>query len=243
MGVKRKPFETVLSNPQSTLQRRVHLRQSKCFDCTCERCSDATELGLFAGSIVCPKCYNGKMISQDPLQEDALWRCTSLSCDHRIKADVYEAGQKSLMHEICSLTRDSPKEFEAFLSKYRGALHETNTFVLQVKYALTQLYGNSPRLGEMKETQLERKASLIEELLDVSEVVEPGLSSFRGYLVVDLYRCKRELLKRYSAKGMLMNERERDNRIQEIGELLRRVEETMGFDPNMKALLEDLTMM
>lgn len=185
------------------------------------------------------------MISEQPLKDEAPWHCTNMSCDNRMKWDVYEAGQKSLMHEICSLSRDSPKEFEAFLSKYRGALHETNTFVLQVKYALTQLYGNSPghRLDEMKETQLERKASLMEELLEVSEVIEPGFSSFRGFLLVDLYRCKRELLKRYSMKGMMVMAHERDRRIQELGELLRRVEETMGFDPNMKALLEDITML
>lgn len=202
-------------------------------------------MGLFVGSIVCPKCYSAKMISEKPLHDDAAWQCASVSCDKRMKAEEYAAGQTSLMHEICSLSRDSPKEFEAFLGKYRGALHETNTFVLQVKYALTQLYGNCPghKLNELKETQLERKASLTEELLEISEVIEPGLSSFRGFLLVDLYRCKRELLMRYSTKGMLTDERERDQRIQEIGELLRRVEMTMGFDPNMKQLLEDITMM
>ena len=227
------------------MQRRAHLRQTKCFDCSCERCSDATEMGLFAGSIVCPKCYSAKMISEEPLSDEADWRCTSLSCNNRMKSDLYSAGQKSLMHEICTLNRDSPKEFEAFLSKYVGALHETNTFVLQVKYALTQLYGNSPghRLDQLKEIQLERKASLTEELLKISEVIEPGLSSFRGFLLVDMYKCKRELLMRYSTKGMLTDDRERDSRVQELGELLRLVEETMGFDPNMKPLLEDMTTM
>lgn len=185
------------------------------------------------------------MISEKPLADDAPWGCASLSCGHRMKAVDYAAGQKSLMQEICSLNRESPKEFESFLTKYRGALHETNTFVLQVKYALTQLYGNSPghRLSEMKETQLERKASLTEELLEISEVIEPGLSSFRGFLLIDLYRCKRELLMRYTTKKMLTDEREREQRIQEIGELLRRAEMTMGFDPNMKSLMEDVTMM
>lgn len=174
------------------------------------------------------------------MKDEGQWKCTSMSCDHIMKADVYNAGQKSLMHEICSLNRESPKEFEGFLAKYRGALHETNTFVLQVKYALTQLYGNCPGHGldEMKMTILERKASILEELLEISDVIEPGLSSFRGFLLIDLYRCKRELLKRYTAQGLLV-----DMRIEEIGELLKGVEETMGFDPNMKALLEDITMM
>lgn len=198
-------------------------------------------MGLFAGSIQCPKCYSAKMISEKPLHDNGRWRCASLNCNHAMSADVYSAGQKSLMHEICSLNRESPKEFEAFLSKYRGALHETNTNVLQVKYALTQLYGSCAghRLTEMKETQLERKVDLCQELLEVSVAIEPGLSSFRGFLVVDLYKCKRELLKRYSAKGMLVDDRERLERVKEIGDLMEQMERTMSFDPNMKALLED----
>lgn len=185
------------------------------------------------------------MISEQPLQDDAVWRCASLSCDHSLPGDVYAAGQKSLMHEICHLGRDSPKEFEAFLSRYRTVLHETNTFVLQVKYALTQLYGNcvGHRLYEMKETQLERKVDLCRELMEVSAVIEPGLSSFRGFLAVDLYKCQRELLGRYTRKKMIVDEHERERRVKELGELLQQVEETMAFDPNMKSLLEDVLMM
>lgn len=52
---------------KSTLLRRLHLSQSKCFECTCRRCADPTELGTFAGAITCSKCKVGKVSSMGSL--------------------------------------------------------------------------------------------------------------------------------------------------------------------------------
>lgn len=46
---------------KSTLMRREHLKQSKCFDCTCKRCSDPSELDTFIGAILCSQCKIGKV--------------------------------------------------------------------------------------------------------------------------------------------------------------------------------------
>ena len=44
---------------RTTRDRRLHLKYSKYFDCSCRRCSDPTELGTFLSSIKCPKvCQN-----------------------------------------------------------------------------------------------------------------------------------------------------------------------------------------
>ena len=40
---------------RTTRDRRLHLKFSKYFDCSCRRCSDPTELGTFLSSIKCPK--------------------------------------------------------------------------------------------------------------------------------------------------------------------------------------------
>lgn len=34
-----------------SLDRRLHLRMAKCFDCTCERCKDPTELATYLGTL------------------------------------------------------------------------------------------------------------------------------------------------------------------------------------------------
>lgn len=142
------------------------------------------------------------------------------------------------MHEICVLNRKSPRDFEAFLTKYKGALHESNSFVLQIKYALTQLYGNVDgfALTQMTEVLLERKASLCEELLQIALIIEPGLSSFRGFLLVDLYTTKMELLKRYKSKGMLL-EGEHEKRCAELAQLLKDIETVNALDSNGKKMI------
>lgn len=93
-----------------------------------------------------------------------------------------------LTREIMGLEGGTPKDYEAFLGKYNGTLHDTNTHVLQVKYALTQLYGNVAgfMLNELDEATLERKISLCNELMDAAQVLYPGWTEFRGNLLLDL---------------------------------------------------------
>lgn len=50
-----------------TLVRREFLRESKFFECKCERCSDKTELGTHSSTLKCNKCDNGIIVSTDPL--------------------------------------------------------------------------------------------------------------------------------------------------------------------------------
>lgn len=42
------------------LERRRHLRATKCFDCSCARCSDPTDLGLSLDSVRCIRCRRGQ---------------------------------------------------------------------------------------------------------------------------------------------------------------------------------------
>lgn len=74
------------------------------------------------------------------MNNDAGWKC--LLCPHEIPAKQIIWGNNAMTKEIESLDKSSPKQFEEFLHRYRDTLHEKNTHVLQVKYALTQLYGN-----------------------------------------------------------------------------------------------------
>lgn len=145
---------------QSTIQRRFHLRQSKLFDCMCQRCRDPSECETFIGSMVCPRCTSSKLISNDPLDDAADWCCAN--CSFQMYAGNYQLITNRLQFAIENIPKQSPYDFELFLEKYchpekqNGAnsngtsfesgtdaiLHETNSFVLQIKYALTQLYGN-----------------------------------------------------------------------------------------------------
>lgn len=73
------------------------------------------------------------------MNELSVWRCEG--CCHEIPAKQIKGGNAALQSEIANLNRN-PKEFERFLVKYAETLHPFNSHVVQIKYALTQLYGN-----------------------------------------------------------------------------------------------------
>lgn len=127
---------------KSTIQRRDHLWQTKFFNCTCNRCADPTEFNTYIGAISCTACKIGKIIHTEPLDELTPWKCTL--CAHEILPKQIVMGNKLLQGEIENIPKNSPRAFEEFLLKYQNILHEKNTHVVQVKYALTQLYGNVP---------------------------------------------------------------------------------------------------
>lgn len=87
-------------------------------------------------------CFVAQVISTNPMNDAAEWHCQL--CPHHLSAKQINLGNTAMEKEIASLNRNSPKAFEEFLFRYRDTLHERNTHVLQVKYALTQLYGNAP---------------------------------------------------------------------------------------------------
>jgi hypothetical protein len=129
-----------------TLARREHLKQFKCFECSCARCSDETELGTYLGAINCSQCKksgangNSMIVSTNPLDPAATWRCKV--CSHAIPGRQMLWGNDSIRHEIAALDKSEPQALEGFLDKYKTALHPTNWHMLQVKYALSQMYGN-----------------------------------------------------------------------------------------------------
>lgn len=130
-----------------TQARRSHLQQAKHFDCVCKRCSDPTEFGTYAASIFCSQCKEfdesencPKMISTNALDQNADWKCTN--CDHVVTAKQMRWGNDALKMEIRGLNKKRPQNFEDFLVKYRNTLHATNCHFLEVKYALSQMYGN-----------------------------------------------------------------------------------------------------
>lgn len=49
-----------------TAQRQAHLREGKYFECSCERCSDASELQSHFSSLKCGQCAEGWLLPKQP---------------------------------------------------------------------------------------------------------------------------------------------------------------------------------
>ncbi|TDG42032.1 hypothetical protein AWZ03_011540 [Drosophila navojoa] len=218
---------------RSTIQRRLHLKQVKCFECACARCADPTELGTYAGAHMCAKCKVGKFISMDPLQNAANWRCEV--CNVIRSAKEYLINDAKIEAELESLDKTTPQSFEDFLYRHRVELHETNTHILQAKYALTQIYGNVKGFGmdELSDASLKRKVELCEELLEISNLFDSGWSIFRGNLLIALEEAT-------VAQAMRLDEAsECEAKLKKAAEILEEITNIMKHEPEMQQLLTE----
>ncbi|XP_971538.2 SET domain-containing protein SmydA-8 [Tribolium castaneum] len=173
-----------------TLSRRSHLKMAKHFDCLCERCTDPTEFGTYLSAVNCSVCGDGsKVTSSDPLNCEADWFCEN--CGFAITGSDMLWGNEVLQKEINHLNKDNPNSLEEFLERYAEVLHGRNSYCLQVKYALCQIYGSLDgfKFEELSSDLIDRKIELCKELLAVAEVLEPGQSWFRGLLLYDLFEA------------------------------------------------------
>ncbi|XP_044252838.1 SET domain-containing protein SmydA-8-like [Tribolium madens] len=173
-----------------TLSRRSHLKMAKHFDCLCERCTDPTEFGTYLSAVNCNVCGDGsKVTSCDPLNSEANWHCEK--CGFVITGGDMVWGNEVLQKELTYLDKKNPESLEEFLERYAEVLHPRNSYSLQVKYALCQIYGNLDgfKLEELSLKLIDRKIELCKELLEIAEVLEPGQSWFRGLLLYDLFEA------------------------------------------------------
>ncbi len=98
-----------------TLSRREKLREDWYFECACLRCRDPTELGTKLGGIKCQKCNAGTILSTDPLDAKAAWKCDS--CDENYSCDIVAKIVNNLSKEKISLERNDVDGYLKFIDK------------------------------------------------------------------------------------------------------------------------------
>lgn len=172
----------------STIDRRDHLKMSKCFWCQCARCSDPTEFGSYMSATRCSRCTGDlqHLVSDDPLNNEANFSCEK--CSNIQKASQIRTGNMTIANELKELDRSKLENLTGFLSKYEPILGPSNAHVVEIKYAIVALLANRPPydLENLSKEELELKAALATQLLELAEQVEPGSSRWRGQLLLEL---------------------------------------------------------
>lgn len=166
---------------QGTLKRRQHLQEGKFFWCQCERCSDNTELGTYASAMKCPKCMsNGLILSTDPLNENAPWKCNK--CSYIVTGQSMLLLVDTVYKELDAIDGSNADGLEGFLTKYRNVFHKNHYLCICAKHSLCQLYGRTEGylIQELPIELLRRKEEYCRELLEVVDKIEPGMSRLRG---------------------------------------------------------------
>ncbi|XP_050434775.1 SET domain-containing protein SmydA-8-like [Adelges cooleyi] len=173
-----------------TRERRKHLKAAKCFDCACDRCTDPTEFGTHLGSAVCSDC--GGYVAPDRVE------CSG-GCGTEHDRVAYELKVAEAERRVRSFDRTDLQAFEDFLERQvygPTRLFHCNHFVaVSVKYALTQLYND--RILDLSSKQLDNNVKICKELLTLADVLDPGLTRFRGLL---LYYIQQSLGRRLTMK-------------------------------------------
>ncbi|XP_066249771.1 SET domain-containing protein SmydA-8-like isoform X1 [Euwallacea similis] len=186
---------------QNTQRRREHLLENKFFECRCKRCSDPSELGTYCGSLLCPKCDNGLVLCDNPLDFDSRWSCTN-SRKHCPGYSISAASMTLLLNrisqEVDQIDANDIKAMEQFLQKYRNVLHPTHYLCLSVKVSLSQVYGRISGyiIQDLNEKPLLRKRDICKEILSVFDVIEPGYTRIRGVTLYELHAPLMILLSR-----------------------------------------------
>jgi hypothetical protein len=188
-----------------TMYRQQHLKDSKYFVCTCERCKDPKELGTNFSTLRCMGTdempCNGFQLPVDPISADCEWACEK--CPIRVSNEDVSFLLEKINEEIEQILASEPsaKVLEDLLEKLERFLHPTHFHMFTLKHALVQIYGthkDSP-VEKLSEEILMRKLKLCDELLRAAETLDPfsiRISIYTGILYWEKFNALKELQKR-----------------------------------------------
>ncbi|XP_055536040.1 SET domain-containing protein SmydA-8 [Wyeomyia smithii] len=215
---------------QGTLKRRQHLHDSKFFWCQCKRCSDPTEFGTHCSTLKCSKCPKGLVLSTNPLDQDANWKCQS--CSYTAAASNVANFLDRLFKEIDIIDGNSVDLYEKFINKYKTVLHENHYLFLSAKHSLCQLYGKISGflMHEMNLQQIEQKETLCRDLLAVVDKYEPGLSRLRGVIMYELH-APIMVIAKHQFETRQINASQLKRKLSEVLHLLKQSAEILLFEP------------
>lgn len=210
---------------EGTSARQYHLKYGKYFTCRCKRCLDPTELNSHMSSFKCSKCDPGLIISSDPLNDDATWKCThcSFTTSGAAIAKAISVMQSEINHimEQYSLGPERLQLCEKLFKKYRSVLHPQHFIQTSLRQTLIELYGRVEgyNMEDMPDIMLEHKCNMIRDVLKVLNIVEPGMTRLRAQMLFELHAPLLYIMKSGYSSGTVSGD-ELKKKISEITECL-----------------------
>lgn len=166
----------------SSYERKKQLKEFKFFECTCQRCSDPTELGTFIGALKCQTCPSGAVVNIN----DYAWKC--MTCEKAAsKEDLQRAfgiirTEKSRFNSL-----KSQRDLKSILCQLQRYLYPTHGFIIELKLLLIQIIRPDMSRSETEmESVWREKLRLCEDVMEVLNIVEPGLSLNRGLVLHEI---------------------------------------------------------
>ncbi|XP_044595553.1 SET domain-containing protein SmydA-8-like isoform X1 [Cotesia glomerata] len=185
--------EPILFNYTSSLlgtaERREHLKKGKYFECNCPMCEDPEELGANLSSIYCPRCkeglirYEGKKMN--PYLREKKWKCKK--CQRFYSGALIKTTLELTKTRIDQADESRIKELETLLKNFSIMLHSNHFLIMSLKQKLLALYRKEITCLNPKKKILQRMMELCKGILQVLEIVEPGISRLKGIILYEIH--------------------------------------------------------
>ena len=184
--------------------------ENKCFLCECERCRDPSELGSHVSTVVCGDCQaagqSGDLLARDMDNMRTDWVCSVCGAvrDYRQLADIL----RSVRAEADNLNKTDVTSLKALVKRLSRKLHRNHSIMIELKQLLVSGrfiqpsvavlevltshlvgLGRAPgySMEEMGEDDIKLKIVLCQQLLEVQDIINPGLTLGRGLLLYELH--------------------------------------------------------
>ena len=158
--------------------RRQTIKDLWYFLCSCERCTDTTELGTFISAVKCRMCagnncesYILPRDSQDMGSDWCCHLCTNIISNQTIVTLIkgLTSKVKEKFDDLCSV-RNLIANLEEFL-------HPNHFLILELKQKWVNLAAKSNKTGK---DDLETMISYISEITKINKTIDPGLTLTLG---------------------------------------------------------------
>jgi len=218
-----------------TANRQQHLQETKYFTCTCQRCSDPTELGTEFSSLRCPNSCTGYLSAVSPTASDddgssSLWEC-NVCKKSEVAGGYVDKVIRSIGEELVRLERGVPEACQNFIKKHSQNLHPNHYYLMDVKLALSQMIGQQANtLNELSEKDLVYKQKLCMEILGVANVISPGISRLRGVIMYELQSTLAAYARRKFSSGEISVDHLK-NILKEVRKYLKECIQIFSFEP------------
>ncbi|TRY78050.1 hypothetical protein TCAL_06628, partial [Tigriopus californicus] len=188
---------------QGPLERRRSLKEQWFFDCSCSRCEDISDGGLFSHAVLCQKCFD-RVLPRDQQNPATTWICQGCQTQYAANYAKDREIQVAKEWENEAMDRANIKQCEDFIQKVESqSLSEFNHFLVKIKSHLAVLY----TVRESAETLanrpiLERRVELCQSIIKYLYHMDKGQTKKLGVFLLELNKPKMRLAKLNFDQGL-----------------------------------------
>lgn len=194
----------------TTQLRQQHLKETKYFTCSCDRCKDPTELNTNFSTLRCigtdENSCNGYHLPVDPLSLKTKWACNK--CPVKVDNEQVNFIVGKMNDEVDNLqaSQPTPNAVEDLIDKLSPFLHPSHQHMFALKHSLVQLIGGhkDSQIDKISESLLDKKLQLANELLKIVKILDPSsirIPVYTAILLIEKHNALIELQRRKSDKS------------------------------------------